>query len=145
MLHTYKTNAIEIIAAIFLILAAGLYSARGVAGWIEERYAFPLGEKYQAVFLDNGQVYFGKIVKQEPAYLHLTNIYYLQLREPLQGGESVASEISVSDLALIKLGNELHGPEDRMTISRGHVLFIETLKEDSKVVQAIRAHRAGGT
>jgi len=29
-----------------------------------------------------------------------------------------------------------------MTINREHVLFIETLKEDSKVVQAIRAHRA---
>lgn len=142
MPHTYKTSIIQIIAALFLIIAAGLYSARGVVSWIEDRYAFPLGEKYRAVFLDNGQVYFGKIVKQEPAYLHLANIYYLQLREPLQGGEAVEADTSASDLALIKLGNELHGPEDKMTINRERILFIETLKEDSKVVQAIRSHRA---
>src|SRR5438128_2608676 len=33
--------------------------------------------KYQAVFLSNGQVYFGKIAEMNQVDLTLTNIYYL--------------------------------------------------------------------
>ena len=54
------------------------------------------------------------------------------------GSYSAASTAVSSDAALLKLGNELHGPEDWMRINQDHVLFIEKLKQDSKVSQAIR-------
>lgn len=93
---------------------------------------------WQAVFLSNGQVYFGNVAHQTPDKVVLRNIYYLQTSGPLQAG----GEQQSTDLALVKLGAELHGPTDEMIINRQHILFIETLKSDSKVVKAIEQFRS---
>jgi hypothetical protein len=95
---------------------------------------------WQAVFLSNGQVYFGKVVDKSNDSIILNNIYYLQVvTKPLQRtaeGDTAAAE-GQQELTLIKLGNELHGPTDRMVINRDHVLLTEVLRNDSRVVQAI--------
>lgn len=90
--------------------------------------------EYQAVFLDNGQTYFGKVSNKESIYVKLTEVYYLQFQQPLQNQDKDPKQ---SDLTLVKLGSELHGPEDEMEILRDHILFIEDLAEDSKVARAI--------
>ncbi|HBK35189.1 hypothetical protein A2239_03730 [Candidatus Uhrbacteria bacterium RIFOXYA2_FULL_40_9] len=87
---------------------------------------------YQAVFLDNGQVYFGAIFNENTDYYRLTDVYYLQSGYNMQAD---------SDVALVKLGKEMHGPEDEMFISKQHILFIEDLTEESKVVQAIQTYK----
>ena len=97
---------------------------------------------WQAIFLTNGQVYFGKIQSYNSNFLHLEDIYYLQVvQKPLQqtqtGDGTVAQSQGQSELSLVKLGNELHGPQDAMKINADHVLFVEKLKSDSKVVDAI--------
>jgi hypothetical protein len=91
---------------------------------------------YQAVFLTNGQVYFGQLTNRHKTYVTLTNVYYLQLKQPLQGQEQ--SNVNSNDLALVKLGKELHGPTDKMEILRNNILFIEDLSSNSAVLQAIR-------
>ncbi len=95
---------------------------------------------YQAVFLTNGQVYFGKVANQKSTWVELTDIYYLQSRDSLQNQDRDDFS-NQSDLTLVKLGQELHGPTDYMQILRDHILFIEDLAEDSKVVQAIKDHQ----
>lgn len=95
---------------------------------------------YNAVFLSNGQVYFGKLDKITKTDMVLTNVYYLQLQQPLQQGEE-GSEDQKADISLVKLGNELHGPEDEMIINRDSVLFTEKLRGDSKVVEAIKENQ----
>jgi hypothetical protein len=85
-----------------------------------------------AVFLSNNQVYFGKIDKESEAKMWLKNIYYIQQPKP---GEKA------DDISLLKLGNELHGPEDMMEINRSQILFIEKLKEDGKVAKAIQSYQ----
>ncbi len=89
--------------------------------------------EYQAVFLDNGQVYFGKLDESDDDFFTLTDVFYLQT------GVSVTEN---ANLALTKLGAEAHGPEDRMEINVEHVLFVEDMKSDSKVVQAIQAYKS---
>lgn len=97
--------------------------------------------KYQAVFLANGQVYFGKITDANSQTLVLENIYYLRSAGALQTADVANSTTTPADnFSLIKLGNELHGPEDKMSINLSQVLFTEDLKADSKVVEAIRAY-----
>lgn len=86
-----------------------------------------------AVFLTNGQVYFGNIVKEDDRRLVLNGIYYIQQKN--------GQPADASDVSLLKLGNELHGPEDWMEINRDHVLFVEKLKNESRVVKAIREYR----
>jgi hypothetical protein len=100
------------------------------------------GNKYQAVFLTNGQVYFGKLYRQNGGYPVLREVYYLQVTQPpqlLQEGAAPQTNINI-----IKLGGELHGPEDEMRINRQNILFIEDLKADSRVVQAIEQLKSAG-
>lgn len=100
-------------------------------------------KEFQAVFLTNGQVYFGKLSSITSGYVKLTNIYYLQVQQAVQpsANKDAASNQQVS---LAKLGGELHGPEDVMYISRSQVLFWENLKTDGKVAKAIQDYVAAG-
>jgi len=88
--------------------------------------------QYQAVFVNvngtnGGQVYFGKIRDLTPQYIRLTNVFYIQNQ---QQGQDQASAYN-----LVKLGCELHGPEDEMYINRSEVFFWENLKDSSQVAQ----------
>ena len=98
--------------------------------------------QYQAVFLTNGQVYFGKVSNVNGSYVTLTDIYYLQVQESVQAdNKNTSDKDDQSQVSLAKLGSELHGPEDTMHISRQQVLFWENLKNDGKVVQAINSYK----
>src|SRR3989338_3379376 len=97
--------------------------------------------RYQAVFLANGQVYFGKVTDANSQTLVLENIYYLRSTAGLQTSSETGGAPEQSDnFSLVKLGGEIHGPEDRMNINLSQVLFVEDLKYDSKVVEAIKAY-----
>ena len=97
---------------------------------------------WQAVFLSNGQVYFGRVSKQTEQTLVLRDIYYLQVSQQIQPSE--AGQEPQQNLSLVKLGNELHGPQDSMFINMDHVLFTEELKSDSRVVDAIKRYLEEG-
>ena len=103
-------------------------------------------DQYQAVFLTNGQVYFGKLKSTGGDYLTLKDIYYLQVDSAIQpstktGEVTTKSTDKNSNVQLIKLGNELHGPEDEMQVSKEQVLFWENLKQDGKVSKAIASYK----
>jgi hypothetical protein len=114
------------------VLAVSIYFFQGGNRQAKANSYFPQG--YQAVFLDNEQVYFGKITNISDKIVVLENIFYLQNNSSKTTGDNQ------SDIKLIKLGNELHGPEDSMQINRDHILFTETLRGDSKVVKAIQEY-----
>lgn len=93
-------------------------------------------KEYQAVFLNGGQVYFGKVNNLNDRYINLTDIYYLNVND--QSVQPESSNSSQQNLSLVKLGCELHGPKDQMIINREQVTFWENLKDDSRVVTAIK-------
>ncbi len=99
-------------------------------------------KQYQALFLTNGQVYFGKLSRPDGNYVMLTDIYYLQTQpsQPTAGANAAAAQ--QQQLSLAKLGNELHGPEDFMYVAKNQVLFWENLKDSGKVVQAIKSYQS---
>lgn len=144
-------QVITVIAAIILtvIVLGGFYvignKVTGNDSAANEESQFV--EEYQAVFLSNGQVYFGQIVSKDDQELELVDIYYLQINRPLQAtseeGEDVAqvaeeTPATSSGITLVKLGSEIHGPTDRMVINMDQVMFIEDLRDDSRVVEAIK-------
>lgn len=112
-----------------LLISGGIFYATRSGSNDLTQSGSPSGSDYQAVFLDNGQVYFGKLDQTSKERYFLTDVFYLQ-------AGSVGVDQS-ANLSLTKLGSEAHGPEDKMQINPDHVLFIETMKEDSKVVSAI--------
>ncbi len=91
-------------------------------------------KKQQAVFLTNGQVYFGKINNVNSKFVDLRGIYYLNVNQQVQPNQGQQAQNSIS---LVKLGCELHGPLDQMIINRDQVTFWENLKDDGQVTKAI--------
>ena len=89
--------------------------------------------KYQAVFLQTGQVYFGKIKDLNAGRIVLNDIYYLQT----SGTGTTAS--TNSSVSLVKLGCELHQPYDQMVINRSQVTFWENLQDSGQVAKAVAA------
>lgn len=98
--------------------------------------SFSYDNSYKAVFLTNGQVFFGKVAYADSQYVQLKDIYYLQMPEALE------KQDASQNMVLIKRGNELHGPADSMKINKGQILFIEEVKENGKVAQAINDYKA---
>lgn len=130
---------IVIVGIILLGLVAWFVLSRGQSGGagIDK-------SKYQAVFFTNGQVYFGKLQSFNDDYMKLTDIYYLQTQEATSTDDKKNPQQTANDqsnVQLIKLGNEVHGPEDEMILSKEQVLFYENLKSDSKVVQTIEQNK----
>jgi hypothetical protein len=94
--------------------------------------------EYQAVFVNvngtsGGQVYFGHIKEITSQYIDLTNVFYIQN----QSSSSSSSSSNNNSYTLVKLGCELHGPEDQMTINSDQVYFWENLKSSGQVTQKI--------
>ncbi len=90
--------------------------------------------EFQAVFLTNNQVYFGHLENAESRTPVLKDVYYLQASQPNPQSGTAAQQ----NLSLVKLGNEIHGPEDAMALKSSQILFWENLKDSGKVVQAIK-------
>jgi len=91
--------------------------------------------EYQAVFLDNGQVFFGKLADAGSPFLTLREVYYVQT--VVEKGEKDQKKTAN---VLIKRGSEWHNP-DFMRINREHVVVIEPVAPDSRVAQLIREAR----
>ena len=127
---------------ITLLVIVLLVIAGAAGGWYYSLTRFSQG--YCAVFLTNNQVYFGKVAINGWREMKITDVYYLQVNKQAEvaSGDSLTTtaDITAAGVSLNKLGNELHGPKDEMIINRQHVLFIERLKTDSKVVQSIEAN-----
>lgn len=102
--------------------------------------------KYQAVFFTSGQVYFGKLSFVNNDYLELRDVYYIQSEGDTSANPDADNPEATpagGSMKLIKLGDEVHGPEDRMIINREQVLFYENLKPDGKVSELIKGYQPG--
>lgn len=96
------------------------------------------GGKYQAVFLSNGQVYFGKLQDTSGEYMYLNDVYYIQAKTATADANNPQqTSASQTNVELVKLGNEVHGPVDQMTIRKEQVLFFENLKSEGQVAKTI--------
>jgi hypothetical protein len=116
-----------VIALTFLLVFSGNSQAKAVKAG-----------SYQAVFLNNGQVYFGNIKAIGNKTFDLQNIYYLQTN----GGADTATQTTAStNVSLVKLGCELHAPVDQMLINSDQVIFWENIKDSGQVVKAIADYK----
>lgn len=134
-----------------IVMIALLVVAVAVLGWLLSKAYGSVtadsavkGKQFQALFLTNGQVYFGKVSQVDSSYVKVTDIYYLQVQQAVQPKDSSTAAAANQQVSLAKLGGELHGPEDVMYVSRQQVLFWENLKTDGKVAKAIADYKAGG-
>lgn len=127
---------VVIVGAALLLLAITLWL---VTGNYKNLEASQVKEnQYQAVFLTNNQVYFGKITDIGKGSLVLTDVFYIETPNQAQNATSASN----TNYTLRKLGaNELHSPEDKMVINREQVTFWENLKDNGQVVTKIKEYK----
>ena len=135
-----KGRGMRIISGILLVSIACLVAALAVYfgfGGNAAESKFVKKNQFQAVFLNGGQVYFGKIRTLNDQYITMDNIYYLRVNSTNATAQANTTSANAQDVSLAKLGCELHGPEDKMVINREQVSFWENLKSDGQVTTAI--------
>ena len=99
-------------------------------------FFLPQGERvdtdgYQVVYLASGQAYFGKLQNTTGEYLLLRRAYTTQ-------NQTGAEDNAQPQTSLIKLSEQVYGPQDSISLKSDQVVFWQNLKDDSKVAQAIR-------
>jgi hypothetical protein len=104
-------------------LAAALFLS-GCGGGSAPRFDTP----YQAVFMANGQVFFGKLSGFGTDHPRLDDVFYVQ--------QQVNPETKQATGVLIRRGREWHGPS-YMVLNARSILLVEPVGPDSKVAQLI--------
>lgn len=79
------------------------------------------GSTYQAVHLDNGESYFGRITTMDEDYVKIMDVFYF-----LDGTKKT----------LVKRGDE------SLVLNRAHVLATENLEDGNAVLQAILKYKS---
>lgn len=115
-----------------LLVAVGMLAGSGGTFFVEHHVASPAGPKFetpfQAVLLDTGQVYYGRIEGLETAYPILRDVFYVQ-------SSTDPSTKQVTNV-LIRRGKEWHGPEYTVLNAR-HIAMVEPVGPSSKVAALI--------
>lgn len=120
-----------LLSAVSLWLATGNYK-NAEAGHVNTK-------EYQALFLTNNQVYFGKITDLNNKFVVLNDVFYIEN----QGSTGQSSSANNANYTLRKLGvTELHAPEDKMVVNRDQVSFWENLKDSGQVVKKIKEYKS---
>ena len=137
------------VRAIWIIL---LFSATIVIGGIlsllffanpgEQKYVD--GSKFQALYLNDQEVYFGKIKTINARFVDLQDVFSTNNPNALKAVQTSKSA-STTALSIVKPDCNAYGPYDEMIIARSNVRYWQNLRPDSQVVQAINAREHDGT
>ena len=100
---------------------------------VSQNQKLSLPSEFQAVFLDNGQVFFGRLENPGAPYPLLKDAFYVERQV-----NPTTKEVSN---ILIKRGNEWHSP-DTLYLNSKHIIAIETVGPNSKVAQLIKEAKA---
>jgi len=115
-----RARAIQVLVAVVIVLATFLF----VRWW---DFVLPsFGARYQAVFLANGQTYFGHYFDRLGPYVKVENAFYITQEPTVEEGQTPESRI-------IRRGSELHQPLPFVLIPKSAILFVEDLRPDSQV------------
>jgi hypothetical protein len=128
---------VVLVGTALLLAALSLWLATGNFNSTETKQVEKA--RYQAVFLTNNQVYFGKINTFSDKAVVLTDVFYIETPNQNQNQSSATAN---TNYTLRKLGDsELHAPQDKMVINRDQVIFWENLKDSSQVVTKIKEYK----
>lgn len=122
------TGATALALASAGMVACGTSSARASG-------APTFDSQYQAILLDTGLVYYGRVTGLDTDYPVLKDVYYVQQTKDDKG--------QVNNV-LIRRGNEWHGPSETVLNAR-HIVLVEPVGAGSKVAQLIADDQKKGS
>jgi hypothetical protein len=107
--------------ALLVLVVVLLAALAGVVYWQKGGFE----EKYSAVYLNTGDIYFGKLSRFPR--MTLSDVWFLQKGSDSQQG-----------FGLSKFEQAFWGPSDEMVINDKNVIWVTELKSDSEVIKAIK-------
>ena len=130
-----KAGKLVIIILIFVLVVAFM----GISLWQDGTFrnisqTLNFKNTYQAVFLSNGQLYFGQISEMTNEYIKMEKPHFLQLAQDQAELEDSGVQ---PEMQLISIKDEFHKPKDFVLIEKSSVIFIEELREASQIADAI--------
>jgi len=117
-----------------ILVAATIYLLLFAKG--EDKATLEKTSNWYAVKLVDGEIFYGQIGNTASDPIVIKNVYYNYDQEK---GETKDAKDSTS-LRLVKRGEETHGPDGTMDIVRSQILYMESLKKESKVLDAILSY-----
>ncbi len=141
--------------ALSVLLALGLLL--GGRAWYEGLPPFgPGDEDWSAVYLVNGEAYFGRFAATPGSFARLREPYTLLVdgvAVTIGGGGAAAGRVpdaaraetpaTVPDVRIRRVSAQTHGPVAEMHLDKRRILLVERLRSDSRLVSALREDRAG--
>lgn len=121
-------------AARILVFVALFVGTFFLVRWWDFTVPGPGRTRYQAVFLTNGQAYFGRYAERLGPYIRIDDPYYIQQSKP-------ATDTTAAEQKLVRRGNELHNPEGAMLIPKAAILFVEDLQDGSQFAKFMDTDR----
>lgn len=127
-----RTITVAVIACLLALAGIGAYTGALQSLWqvrMGAEAAPPqLTTKYQAVFMDNGQVYFGQISGLGTAYPALTDVYYVE--------RQIDPKAKTVKNVLVSAVGQWNAP-DRMVLNARHMVAVEPVSPTSTVAKLI--------
>ena len=121
-----------VLLVLMVVAIAGLiYVGRGLIGRPPSAADQLDRNAYQVVFMSTGQAFYGRLTIADAETYLMSDVFYLVTNETGQPGR------------LVKRGAEVFGPREPMVIFARQVLFFENLRDDSELMNGIRALKAG--
>jgi hypothetical protein len=114
-------------------ILVGLLAAAAIYFWFQPQPPFDgtvNPDRWQAVFLEDGRIYFGRLEPGGEDFYVLRDAFFLQETPPEEEGDVPGREIQ-------PVSAEFHGPENLLVLSIEHVVVIENLSPQSEVTAAI--------
>ena len=86
----------------------------------------------QAVFMSSGTVYFGFVKDKSESMIEIDDVYYITSIQSLYPAQPEQEKIS-----LIKMGNEVYKPENKILVNKDQIFAIQGITQDSQINKAI--------
>jgi hypothetical protein len=117
--------AAAIVVLIVIAISNRLSSSDSLASAINSK-------DYQAVFLTNNEVYFGKLSSPGGGFYDLTHVYRLTAQPANRKGQPLQR-------TLVKVVTDIQSPEDLLVINKSAILYMENLSPNGKATQLMNA------
>lgn len=125
------TSVLELFAATLLIVSVIAFLIVNSKDRGETKYVDK--SKYQAVFMNRGDVYFGKITQVNASFLRVQDVF--SLNQPQTDQTKTAT--SQKNYDLISITRQVHCPVNEMIIYKDQISYWENLQPEGQVVKLI--------
>lgn len=123
-------------ASLFIAVVYLIYSTLTMSSQVETGKLVAETNHWYAIKLIDGDIIYGKVDDTSKDPLTVNPVYYNYDQKKEADKKKTANE--TGDIRLVRRGQETHGPDGAVQIFKSQTVFLENLRDDSKVLKVIQ-------